>query len=340
MTPVATMALVLALGNTIRAESEDVDVEALRQKYAQTCSAGASSEPCKQLRWKLEYALYTGMVASMMDGEPPPPSAVEVGLSAEVPQLRVLALQLAPQGPARTAAAVAALDSPYSTVRVEAAEILRSDESKRRMLDREASLSGKRPEYPVADTMPDAARLKVKTYPGATYRWFASGPELAFFTTPDAPEKVIAFYTQGGQKAYAANEFQAAAKARAQAAMDPNKMMKVIQDAQARGQDPSQAMMAWQRSLAGFGSDPTRAFEGKQGIVSPRYVPSDDLFTRVVVIFRDESLGATAIAIPLPSEAGEATAAMATSPDGMMQKISRDQYLNQPIIDSPPPPGG
>ncbi|HSP18539.1 MAG TPA: hypothetical protein VLQ79_03435, partial [Myxococcaceae bacterium] len=291
-------------------------------------------ESCRQLRWKLETALYTGMIASMQAGEPPPSSAVEVGLSAEVPQLRVLALKLATQGPARTAAAVAALESPYSTVRVEASEILRSDESKRRLLDRQSS--GPRPGYPIADRMPDPARLKVRPYPGATYRWFASGPELAFFTTPDAPDRVVAFYSQAGRKAYGAKEFQEAGRARAQAAMDPNKMMKVLQDAQEQGQDPAQAMMAWQRSLSGLGNDPTRQFEGKQGIVSPRYIPADDLFSRVVVVFRDESLGATAVAVPLPSEAGEAAAAMATG-DGMMQKISRDQYLQKPIIDSPPP---
>jgi hypothetical protein len=286
------------------------------------------------MRWKLEDVLYVDLLLSMQDGETPPPSAIEVGLAAETPRLRALALQLAPQGPARTSAAVAALDSPYATVREEAAAILRSsgDEKQRRMLDRQAS--GKRPEYPVADAQPDPARLKAKVYPGATYRYFASGPEEAYFSTSDSPDKVVAFYTQGGQKAYSASELKQAMKSRAtSAAMDQSKMMQVIQEAQKKGQDPAQAMMAWQKSFSGLGSDPTRNFEGKQGVVSPRYIPADDMFSRVVVVFRDDLVGATAIAVPLPPLAADAP--MPTGND-VMKSVARQQYMHQPIIDTPP----
>jgi hypothetical protein len=333
MLPIAPCMLVLALGTTIRAQNEPVDVEALRQKYAASCSPSASSESCKQMRWKLESALYTAMVLSMQDGETPPASAIEVGLNAETPQLRALALRLAPQGPARSSAAVAALDSPYATVRQEAGNILRSsgDEKQRKLLDRQPS--GKRPEFPVADAPPDAARLKAKPYPGAAYRYFASNDEQAWFTTADGPDKVAGFYAQGGTKAYSASELKAAMKARATSAMDQSKMIQIIQEAQSKGQDPTQAMMAWQKSLAALGSDPTRAFEGHEGIVSPRYIPVDDVFSRVVVVFRDEALGATSIVVPLPPLAADS--AMLTG-DAVMQQVARMQLLQQPTIDAPP----
>jgi len=335
MGSIAPWLLALALGNTIRAEQEDVDVAAVRQKYAQSCSGGATSEACKQMRWQLEYALYEGMVASMRAGQPPPPSAIRAGLAAEVPELRALALKLQPEEAVKSGAAVAALDSPYATVRQEAVEVLRSrgDEKQRRMLDRQPST--KWPEFPIADTPPDPARLKVKVYPGATYRYLYSSPEQAYFSTADAPDKVVAFYAQGGKKAYSASELQQAMKARAMGAMDQSKMMKIIQEAQAKGQDPTQAIMAWQKSLAGLGADPTRAFEGRQGIVSPRYLPADDLFSRVVVVFRDDLVGATAVVVPLPPPGADSATAMPTG-DEVMQTVARQQYMAQPIIDSPP----
>lgn len=334
MLPIAQCMLVLALGTTIRAQSETVDVEALRKKYAASCAPSATSDACKQMRWKLEDALYTGLLLSMEDGQTPPPSAIEVGLNADTPQLRALALQIAPPGPARMAAAVASLDSPYATVRQEAANVIRQygDDKQRRMLDRQ--VSGRRPDYAVADTPPDPARLKAKPYPGATYRYFASNDEQAYFSTADAPDKVVAFYTQGGKKAYSASELKQAMKARAMGAMDQNKMIQIMQEAQAKGQDPTQAMMAWQKSLAGLGSDPTRNFEGREGVVSPRYIPADDMFSRVVVVFRDDLVGATAIVVPVPSPATEA--AMNASGDDVMKTVARQQFMAQPIIDTPP----
>ena len=192
------------------------------------------------------------------------------------------------------------IDSPYATVRQEAANVIRSygDDKQRRMLDRQAS--GSRPELPRRRrrrrTRPAS---RSRSIPGATYRYLASNDEQAYFSTPDAPDKVVAFYTQGGKKVYTASELKQAMKARAMSAMDQSKMMKILQEAQAKGQDPTQAIMAWQKSLAGLGSDPTRNFEGRQGIVSPRYIPADDMFSRVVVVFRDDLVGATAIAVPI-----------------------------------------
>lgn len=333
MLPIAQCMVILALGTSIRAQTEKVDVEALRKKYAASCTPSSSSEPCKQMRWKLEYALYTDLVLSMQDGQTPPPSAIEVGLNAETPQLRALAVQIAPHGPGQMASAVAAIESPYATVRQEAANVIRShgDDKQRRMLDRQAS--GSRPEYPVADEPPDPARLKVKVYPGATYRYFASNDEEAYFSTPDAPDKVVGFYTQGGRKAYSASELKQAMKARAMGAMDQSKMIQIMQEAQAKGQDPTQAMMAFQKTLAGLGSDPTRNFEGRQGIVSPRYIPADDMFSRVVVVFRDDLVGATGIAVPIPPKAADA--AMPTG-DEVMKMVARQQFMHQPIIDTPP----
>ncbi|HZJ52909.1 MAG TPA: hypothetical protein VFD38_02130 [Myxococcaceae bacterium] len=334
MLPIAECMVVLALGTSIRAQTEKVDVEALRQKYATSCTGSATSEACKQMRSRLEYALYTGLLLSMEDGETPPPSAIEVGLKAGNPQLRALALQIAPAGPARMAAAVASIDSPYATVRQEAAAVIRSygDDKQRRMLERQ--VSGRRPEYPVAETPPDPARLKVKPYPGASYRYFASNDEQAYFSTTDAPDKVVAFYTQGGKKAYSASELKQAMKSRAMGAMDQNKMMQIMQEAQAKGQDPTQAIMAWQKSLAGLGADPTRNVEGREGVVSPRYIPADDMFSRVVVVFRDELVGSTAIVVPLPSPATEA--AMNVSGDDVMKTVALQQFMHQPIIDTPP----
>jgi hypothetical protein len=333
MLPIAQCMVILALGTTIRAQTEKVDVEAVRKKYAASCTPSATSESCRQMRWKLEYALYTDLLLSMEDGETPPASAIEVGLNAENPQLRTLALQVAPQGPARMAAAVAALDSPYATVRQQGGDIIRQygDDRQRKMLDRQ--VSGNRAEYPVADAQPDPARLKAKIYPGATYRYFASKDEEPYFSTPDAPDKVVAFYTQGGKKAYSAEELKQGMKSRAMAAMDQSKMMQMIQEAQRKGQDPTQAVMAWQKSLAGFGSDPTRNFEGKQGVVSPRYIPTDDMFSRVVVVFRDEALGATAIVVPLPPKAADRPMPMGND---VMQTVARQQFMQQPTIDAPP----
>jgi hypothetical protein len=333
MLPIAQCVMVLALGTSIRAQEETVDVPAVQKKYAASCTASSTSDACKKMRWQLEAALYRDLLLSMGDGETPPASAIEVGLNAETPQLRTLALQVAPQGPARMAAAVAALDSPYATVRQEGGDIIRQygDDKQRKLLDRQ--VSGNRAEYAVADAPPDPARLKVKPYPGATYRYFASKDEEPYFSTSDTPDKVVAFYTQGGKKAYSAEELKQAMKSRAMAAMDQSKMMQMIREAQAKGQDPAQAMMAWQKSLAGFGSDPTRNFEGKQGIVSPKYIPADDMFSRIVVVFRDEATGATGIVVPLPPKAADRPMPVGND---VMKMVARQQYMGQPTIDTPP----
>jgi hypothetical protein len=334
MLPIAQCVVILALGTSIRAQTEKVDVEGLRKKYAASCTPSSTSDACKQMRWKLEYALYTDLVLSMQDGQTPPPSAIEVGLNAETPQLRALALQIAPQGPAKVASAVAGIDSPYATVRQEAANVIRSygDDKQRGMLDRQAS--GSRPEYPVADEAPDPARLKVKVYPGATYRYFASNDEEAYFSTPDPPEKVVGFYTQGGRKAYSASELQQAMKARARGAMDQGKMMQMIQEAQARGR--IRRRRSWPGRRASPDSAPTRPATSRAGRGSSRPGTSrrDDMFSRVVVVFRDELVGATGIAVPLPPKAADA--AMPTG-DAVMQQVARQQFMGQPIIDAPPP---
>ena len=79
MLPIAQCILVIALGTSIRAQTEKVDVEALRKKYAASCTPSSSSDACRQMRWKLEDALYADLLLFMQDGETPPPSAIEVG---------------------------------------------------------------------------------------------------------------------------------------------------------------------------------------------------------------------------------------------------------------------
>ena len=121
------------------------------------------------------------MVLSMEDGEAPPAVGHRGGAEGrERPSSGRWSLRARAAGPgAELAAAVAALDSPYATVRQEAGNVLRLRRGTRSSgsVPGAAGLRRRRPEFPVADAPPDAARLKAKPYPGAAYRYFASNDE-------------------------------------------------------------------------------------------------------------------------------------------------------------------
>jgi hypothetical protein len=133
-------------------------------------------------------------------------------------------------------------------------------------------------------------------YPGARYRHFASSPARGWFTTPDPPEKVIAFLAKGGKKVLSGEEMKGAAKPQA---FDPEAYQKEVMAA-VTSNDPAK-MEALLKSVPTPKPPPTdwtAGFEGMTRVGEIRYVMlSPD---QAVAVFRDDALHATSIVAPTP----------------------------------------
>lgn len=336
MIPASMLLVSLSLGTALHGEPPDEDVDEVLARYEKSCG-GASTPECKRLQWQLEADLYgklRALVAATgqgLEGE-----VLRVALEADTPQLKAFALRRL-QGnvpPDLLPIVVAAVDNPYAMVREAALDVLRQVDQQRygRYGERQRRSS---PSYPVADTAPDAAALGGPVYAGARFRPVASNEEFALFSTQDAQDKVIAFYAKGNRKALTASELTAEQKKKVMTMSDPMAMMELMKKAQAEGKDPSQVIMAKQREMMGGGVN-TQAWEGKPGVVSPRYVALDDGGGRRVLVFQDEILGGTSIVFFLVSPHTEAAMAAASGKSSRdpMQALELQTFLRQPLIES------
>jgi hypothetical protein len=308
----ALLLLQAVLAQTITSEPPALTTQAAIQKFDESCT-GEKSPECDQLRWQLEYALYEDLLFLARTTGKVDDELLRIGAAADVPQLKALCLKLIfDRGlrPEEHPLVIRALNDPYPLVRAAARRMIHKlPEEHGRRLARQVDPDGSRVVAGglIPGELPGATRLSATPYPGATYWFFASDRESDFFTTPDAPEKVLAFYAKNGKKGQTLTELKAQIEAARKAPeKDPMLLSRLMMEAVAKGEDPAKVM---ERLMKGF--DPNydwgKNIETREGVSSPRYLvlAETEFFAMpvpaaVVVVFKDELMGATSVVFRHP----------------------------------------
>jgi hypothetical protein len=302
------------------------DVAAITARYTKECP-GSATPACRRMRYQLEAALYAMLRrnGAAFDGE-----ILDVALNAEMPQLQAYALirmaQLKPFPKEHLARVAALVDSPYWMVRNQAVTVLAEQDSRyRRWYDERNGTPSGLTAFPDADGVPDARRLGAPLYKNARYRPYASSRLHEWFTTEDPPDRVIAFYATGGRTARTADELSESREARRESMIDPATVMEMMMKAQAEGKTPEEIQAMLLGTAAGSRNVNLEAFQ-KDGMISPKFIEIDNKSQRMLAVFHDEVLNATALVFVVPDRAAEARAAyMATlSPEQQEEETLRE----------------
>ncbi len=292
------------------------DIRPVMARFEKECQ-GRGGPACDELQAQLERALYQELLVIELGGKDPERRVLRVAARGQLPELAAFALRRLGRWASAEDAPLAAagLESPYPAVRSAAADLARSvnDPQLRRLAGRggisdEGSKSGL-----VPSRSPDAQRLGTGLYPGSSYSFAASHPDLAVFRTPDSPDKVVAHFARG-KRVLSGAELNALKKTKGGKKNDEEMASEMMQ-AMMSGKDPQVVIRQMQESAQAMNMSWTTGIEGVDGIVAPRYVILEEsgpqkLPTKVVAVYRDEALGTTAVAYRLtPSVPSYATAA-------------------------------
>src|SRR5215831_5195422 len=193
----------------IRDNPEPFDPDAAVAEFGRSCTSPSKGPRCPVLRRQVEAVYLSDLLERRAAGETLDPALYRAALKAENPFLVVLGMRgLAKQHKLSEADVARGIEDPRYAVRATALRFAepgvaagaqkradRPDGS-----DSDAWLTAAR------DPDPTAADLGAPVYPGSKLRYFATGPNRWFFTTPDPPDKVVAFYTKGGKRTVTAAE--------------------------------------------------------------------------------------------------------------------------------------
>jgi len=287
-------------------------IDDLVGRYEAECPGGAE---CGLIRDELELQLYNDMRLLYRMREDVDRQTLHTAAAAKFPPLALLALRWMQVNPmdGDDVAAIAALQNPSAGVRSAALAMLGDRLPPRVKLLSEWILTEpySREEDLVPDTVPDAWLLGFKPYPGARLERLASGNKRAFYTTPDAPEKVISVIGKGKKVLSSEQFYERVSEAivppdidALQAEMekmltetDPEK----LQAMQKRLEKMMQPQSSEVDVLTSLG--PVMSRSGARVVIlretqaqSPDARPQA---TRVAAVFRDDALGATVILVPL-----------------------------------------
>jgi hypothetical protein len=341
------LAAVLVLSGPIVFTPDAEDREQIVKQYATQCSGAKAVTPaCKTMQWQVERFLYDDLRA----GAATTHETFEVAAAADYPLLAVLGLKRLGDGFTKNDDDIIAMqvESPFADVRNAAFDLvgrMSADHWTRMLLRRK---TGDSSEFPHEDEIPSVTRLGAAVYPGATYRYFASERKRAFFTTDDSPEKAVAFYVKAGLKAWTPDELKAEQKKRDDAGKAAQKdsmataakMQAAMMAAMAAGKDPQAAMMEIATGMTGGDTNWTRGLITDEGVVKPKVLPLDSTYQHMMVIFRDDILGATAIVF-LEVQTAEEMALMKMSTSSKKEDVARmkqfsaaQSLLNRPLVDA------
>jgi len=354
--------LVLAVAATLLSPDEPVDIASVAARYSNECAAGAAGADCDLLRAQLEDRLFDDLVALTNARATIDRATLYVATRAESPLLAAYALALldAGFGPADVPYVRAALDSPYPMVRSAAVELskwfqtegLRAPTQRAREALADAP-SGSESSQLLPDAVPTAQALGAPLYPGARFSYLASSRRRPVFLSGDDAQKVTAFLAKG-KKSYTAAEMTAELERRAAAeeaeneaeaeAPDPEedpaaamayamaqatKMMEAMNS----GKDPMAAMQEMAEAKQAEFHDWTGEITDMEGVSAPRFVVLEEkqgVPTRVVAVYRDTLLDATAIAyLESPTSHRSGMEELARDPEAMMRWQRFQQVLNR-----------
>lgn len=357
-----TPLVVLAVFSTLISPDEPVDIAAVAARYESECAAGAAGADCDLLRAQLEDRLFDDLVALTNARATIDRETLHVATRAESPLLAAYALALldAGFGPADVPYVRTALDSPYPLVRSAAVDLSKWFETEGLRAPtqraREAladTPSGAASSQLLADPVPTAETLGAPLYPGARYSYLASSRSRPVFLSADDAQKVTAFLAKG-KRSYSAAEMTAelerrtaaeeAANEAAAEAPDPEKdpaaamayamaQAEKMMEAMNSGKDPMEAMQEMAEAKQAELHDWTGEITAMEGVSAPRFVVVEEkqgVPTRVVAVFRDTLLDATAIAY-LESSTGRNAGMeeLARDPDAMMRWQRFQEILNR-----------
>jgi hypothetical protein len=275
-----------------------LDPDAVVARFEKECT-GAGGGECRALRRDLELVFLADLVGLRSGGQRLDRALVRTAARARLPQLACFGLRellLSRELTQEDIALIAsALDSPWRAPR----EVVRSLGHRRAdpvpgvadLLERAAvgqntasaglCLDGGRD--------PEPNPRLAGGYPGARYRPFASTADLRWFTTPDPPERVLAFLTKGGTPAQTRDELKAAQQARYM-----EETLKLSSD------EPSDDATAKMMQLIFEASQdwgaPFAELERTGEIRFVMITPG-----QAVAVFRDDALGATSIVAARPA---------------------------------------
>ena len=275
-----------------------VDASTVVARVNGECGPRPKGEACARLRRELEAALLQALLELRASGNAVDIELYRAAALAESPYLAVLGLRTLARNQPLTEGdqklVLRAVESPYPSVRMTALGSLDRENADHyyARLDPAAKYDYSDWLSATEDEVADVPGVPV--YPGARYRFFASGPSRAFYTTRDPQEKVLAFYTRAGKKDYSADELGALASKQP----DVNLMMELAK------KDPD-AVQAEITKFTQAATGNTTIDLGTTGVVNARYVVLDKVEfagvmkpTRVLVIYKDELLGRTAVVVP------------------------------------------
>ncbi len=287
-------------------------LDELVARHETECTGERPGAECGAIAAELEVLLYGELRALYRMGAEVDRETLRTAAAAEFPHLALLALRWMGEKRAEgdDAAFVAALGNRSAAVRTAALRLLEGRVPPEvRALDAFLVTSSRGQDQDlVPDPDPDADRLEFAPYPGARLVRLASGRDRAFFTTPDAPDKVVATIGKGkkvldvealSERMNAAVESQMeamnAVMEKLAAETDPAKIeaeMKKLEASQEPEGDP----------LAGLGLAIGR-LDARFVILRekpPSKPGSPPKIVRAAAVFRDDALRATVILVPLP----------------------------------------
>lgn len=302
MNPYLILALLLWIP---RAPAPDGDVRATLARFEKEC-LGSGGAPCEALQAELERSLYGELMVMYLGGKDPDRRLLRVAARAQLPELAAFGLRrLARWGNGEDVPlATAGLDSPYPAVRSAAMELARTLDHPQlqRLAERSRGAGTGTGTGLVPMEAPDAKRIGTSIYPGAKYSFAASREDLAVFSTGDGPDQVLAHYAKGRRVLSGAE--LTGLRHRKEGKKNDEAMTAAIMQAVMSGKDPQLVMKELMDSAQAQHVDWTHGIEGVEGILAPRYVVLEEtgpqkLPSRVVAVYRDQALGATAVAIRL-----------------------------------------
>jgi hypothetical protein len=281
------------------------DPDAVVALHHQLCSGGATSPRCPELRGQLELVLLGDLLGLRAAGEPLEREWLRAAARAENPHLACLGLRGVIFAGGITADEdalfLAALDSPWrgprNLVLDWSSRIPPSSASGAALLVQMLGRAGKPQPASGTDLCLQSGRDPEPNpglagrYPGARHRPFASDATRRWFTTPDPPEKVLAYLTKDGGQALTADGLQAAQQ---------QKLLELTARMTQSGEPID--MKAYMRAMAEMrGTDWTAGFQNLEAAGEIRYVMVTP--KQAVAVFRDDLLHATSIVAPRPNPA-------------------------------------
>lgn len=279
------------------------DPDTVPALHHEACSRDLDSARCRALHRELEFVFLNDLIGLRAARQPLERAWLRTAARAQNPYLACLGLRgllFAGEITAEEDALfVAALDSPWQGPRnfaiAYASKLAYVSASEAARLNELLGRAGARGTPTDVDLCVESRRDTAPNpglagrYPGARYRPFASTADLRWFTTPDSPEKVLAFLTRGGKPAQTGDELKAA-----QEAAYLEQTMKLYADA------PPDSDLTVAAVKLGFeaGRDWSEPFTNLERVGEIRYVMITP--KQAVAVFRDDVLGATAIVAPRP----------------------------------------